>query len=177
MSLVHRSRRRQRWGCRGRRGRGFSNRRGLGDRPGLREDTKQPSARRKGRKNLPTVPHETVAVLFCWFRRLAVAGPGRQRGCLGGHGPRQLPLQSSAAAAASALEGAALSGPVGHGAHGTTNRLDRRVQSVSGLQRSRRWTPVQKRAGPRSASLGGARRAPCTSCATTLPVNCVYENE
>ena len=34
----------------------------------------------KGRQNLSNVPRETVAVLFCWFRRLAVVGPGRQGG-------------------------------------------------------------------------------------------------
>ena len=53
----------------------------------------QTCTHKKGTANLPTVPHETVAVLFCWFRRLAVVGPRRQRGCLGWHGPRQLPLQ------------------------------------------------------------------------------------
>ena len=43
----------------------------------------QTCTHKKGTANLPTVPHETVAVLFCWFRRLAVVGLGGREGCLG----------------------------------------------------------------------------------------------
>ena len=43
----------------------------------------QTCTHKKGTANLPTVPSETVAVLFCWFRRLAVVGLGGREGCLG----------------------------------------------------------------------------------------------
>ena len=53
----------------------------------------QTCTHKKGTANLPTVPSETVAVLFCWFRRLAVAVLGGREGCLGRRASRQLPLQ------------------------------------------------------------------------------------
>ena len=53
----------------------------------------QTCTHKKGTANLPTVPHETVAVLFCWFRRLAVGQAWPQGGCLGRGASRQLPLQ------------------------------------------------------------------------------------
>ena len=53
----------------------------------------QTCTHKKGTANLPTVPHETVAVLFCWFRRWLAVGLGGREGCLGWSGLRQLPLQ------------------------------------------------------------------------------------
>ena len=53
---------------------------------------RRPRVGRDG-KILGKVPRETVAVLFCWFRRLAVVGLGGREGCLGRRASRQLPLQ------------------------------------------------------------------------------------
>ena len=59
-----------------------SGRDGSGRRPRPPGGNVQTYRQKKGRRNLPTVPHETVAVLFCWFRRLAVVGPGRRGAAL-----------------------------------------------------------------------------------------------
>ena len=76
---------------------------GSGRRPRPPEAAHKRAHIEKGRRILPTVPRETVAVLFCWFRRLAVVGRGGKGAALVGAGrdscpcnPKRLPPRARA---------------------------------------------------------------------------------